>query len=217
MSLSWSFSALKDYEGCPRRYHEVRVLKNHTTEKTTQIVYGEELHKAAEEYVLGTPLPPQFSFIQDALDALMSKDGEKLPEIKMAVTEQLEPCEWFSKEAWLRGVADLLILDTKNNIAWVVDYKTGNNKYPDKDQLELMSLLTFAHYPEVKQVNSALMFVVKNSLITHKVMHTDKEALWWKYRERVAKIVASLSNDVWNPKQTPLCGWCPVRSCEFNR
>ena len=28
-NVTWSHSALKDYEGCPRRYYEVKVLKNH--------------------------------------------------------------------------------------------------------------------------------------------------------------------------------------------
>ena len=26
--VTWSHSSLKDYEGCARRYHEVKILKN---------------------------------------------------------------------------------------------------------------------------------------------------------------------------------------------
>ena len=216
MQLTWSHSALKDYENCARKYHEVRVLKRHKQSSTEQIRYGEELHKAAEEYVTGTPLPPQFAFIQPTLDALLEKKGTKHAEVKMALNIKLEPCAWTASDAWVRGIADLLILDTESKTALVLDYKTGNNKYPDKGQLDLMSLLVFSLYPEIEQVNSALLFVVKNSVIKHKVMRSDAEALWWKYRERTACIEASHSNGVWNPKQSGLCPWCPVTSCEYH-
>ena len=214
MKVTWSHSSLKDYENCARKYHEVRVLKKHKQEKTEQILYGEELHKAAEQYVKGVPLPKQFEFIQGMIDALLAKEGEKSVEIQMALDIDLQPVEWFSKQAWVRGIADLLILD--GEVAWVVDYKTGSNKYPDRNQLDLMSMLVFAHYPEVKQVNSALLFVVKNSMIKHKVKREDVEKLWWEYRERVSRIEASHTNEVWNPKQSGLCPWCPVKTCEFH-
>jgi RecB family exonuclease len=148
------------------------------------------------------------------IDALLAKEGEKSVEIQMALDINLQPVEWFSKAAWVRGIADLLILD--GEIAWVVDYKTGSNKYPDRNQLDLMSLLVFAHYPEVQQVNSALLFVVKNSMIKHKVKREDVDKLWWEYRERVSRIEASHANEVWNPKQSGLCPWCPVKTCEFH-
>jgi hypothetical protein len=74
----------------------------------------------------------------------------------------------------------------------------------------------FAHYPEVQQVNSALLFVVKNSMIKHKVKREDVDKLWWEYRERVSRIEASHANEVWNPKQSGLCPWCPVKTCEFH-
>lgn len=214
MKVTWSHSSLKDYENCARKYHEVRVLKKHKQEKTEQILYGEELHKAAEQYVKGEPLPKQFEFMREIIDALLAKEGEKTAEIQMALDINLQPVEWFSKQAWVRGIADLLILD--GTVAWVVDYKTGSNKYPDRNQLDLMSLLVFAHHPEIMQVNSALLFVVKNSMIKHKVKREDAEKLWWEYRERVSRIEASHTNEVWNPKQSGLCPWCPVKTCEFH-
>ena len=42
-----------------------------------------------------------------------------------------------------------------------------------------------------------------------------------KYIEKpaqdVARIEAALSNGVWNPIQGPLCKFCAVKSCEYNR
>lgn len=215
--ITWSHSSLKLFEQCPRQYHEVRILKKHPFPDTEQIRYGTELHKAAEDYVKdGTPIPPQFSFVQPVIDALMTKSGRRFAEHQMALTEDLRPCEWFADGVWVRGVADLLIVDDDNLTAWVVDYKTGNNKYPDVDQLALMELMVFAHFPHIRHVNSALLFVVKESMVKHKMSIAETEKNWWRYRERVAKISACISNDVWNPQSSPLCPWCPVKSCEFH-
>lgn len=215
MKVTWSHSALKDYESCARKYYEVTVLKKHKFQETEQTRYGKELHKAAERYVKGGPLAAQFSFMQPTLDALKAKRGTKHTELQLALDVNLKPCKWFDKElVWVRGIIDLLILD--GDVAWVIDYKTGSNKYPDKDQLDLMALLTFAHYPEVKKVNAGLLFVVKETMTKHKVEVENAESIWWDYRERVAKIEAAHTNNVWNPTQSGLCPWCPVKTCEFH-
>jgi hypothetical protein len=217
LKVKWSHSSLKDFEGCARRYHEVKVLKKYPTPETEQIIYGKELHTAAEHYVKdGTPVPEQFAFMVPVLEALMSKPGRKLPEHEMALTDTLRPCDFKSSDVWVRGVADLLIIDDDNLTGWVVDYKTGNNKYPDTDQLVLMSLLVFAHFPHIRQVNSALLFVVKESMVKYKMSVDDVPNHWQRYRERVAKLAACFDHNVWNPTQTPLCNWCAVKSCEFN-
>jgi hypothetical protein len=214
----WSHSSLKDYEGCARRYHEVKILKKYPFKETQAVIYGKELHKAAEDYIgKSEPLPEQFEFIQPTLDALVAKPGRKLVEYQMALTENLQPTGWFEKNVWVRGVADLLIIDDDNLTAWVVDYKTGNNKYPDREQLKLMSLMVFAHFPHIREVKSALLFVVKNDMVKHTMAVDEADAEWWRYRERVGRIAASMDADVWNPTRTPLCGWCPVKSCEFNK
>lgn len=217
MRVTWSHSALKDFEGCARRFHEVKVLKKYPFQETQQTIYGKDLHKAAEEYVRdGVVLPEQFAYIKPTLDALLAKPGRKLCEYEMGVNHDLTPCSFDAPGRWVRGIADLLIINDENMTARVVDYKTGNNKYPDRDQLVLMSLMVFAHFPHIRQVHSALLFVVKNDMVRMTMQREDAEAAWWRYRERVAKLEAAHQTGVWNPNQTPLCKWCQVTGCEFN-
>ena len=217
-TVTWSHSSLKDYEGCPRRYHEVKVLKNYPFKDTDATLYGKELHTAAELYIKeNTPLPPQFAFLQGTLDALKAKPGRKLCEHQMGVTKDLKPCGFMDKEVWVRGIADLLIIDDENLTAKVVDYKSGNNKYPDREQLKLMALMVFAHFPHIRRVSGALLFVVKEDIAKASFMVGEAEEYWWDYRERVARIEQAHETGVWNPKPTPLCGWCPVTTCEHNR
>jgi hypothetical protein len=210
----WSHSALKDYESCPKKYHEVRVLKKHKFTETEATMYGTALHKAAEDYIgEGVPIPPQFEFIKGTLDALNAKPGRKLVEHKMALTHDLQPCGWVGPEVWVRGIADLIIMDDENLTAWVVDYKTGNNKYPDREQLKLMAIMVFAHFPHIRKVNAALLFVVKNDMVKISVGFDQAEGEWWSYRKRIARIEQAHETGVWNPKASALCPWCPVTTC----
>ena len=215
--VTWSHSALKDFEGCAKRYHEVKVLKRFPFTDTKHTIYGKDVHKAIEDYGRdGTPMPPEFMIFKPVVDALLAKPGRKLFEHEMALTKDLRPCDFKDDNRWVRGIADLLIVDDDNLTARVVDWKTGNDKYPDRDQLTLMSLMVFAHFPHIRSVSSALFFIVKGSMVKHKMAREDADAAWWDYRERVAKLEAAHEFDVWNPSQSPLCGWCPVKECTFN-
>ena len=194
------------------------MLKNYPFTETEATIYGTQLHEAAELYIKdGTDLPPQFEFLRDTLDVLKAKPGRKLCEYKMGVTKDLKPCGFMDKDVWVRGIADLLIIDDDNLTARVVDYKSGNNKYPDREQLKLMALMVFVHFPHIRRVSGALLFVVKNDIAKGSYMVGEAEEYWWDYRERVARIEQAHETGVWNPKPTPLCGWCPVKTCEHNK
>jgi hypothetical protein len=215
---AWSHSSLKDFEGCQRRYYEVKVLKNYPFTETEATRYGNQVHQAIEDFIAkGTPIPPEYAQFQPVVDAMLKKDGRKLAEFQMALTVDLKPTDWKAKDVWVRGIADILIIDDENLTAWVGDWKTGNNKYPDRDQLVLMSLMVFAYFPHIRKVNSALLFIVKNDMVKMSMAREDIDKYWWDYRERTARLEACYANDVWNPNQTPLCGWCPVKTCEFNK
>ena len=174
--IKWSHSALKDFEGCARRYHEVKVLNKYPFPDTEQIRYGKQLHEAAEKYVRDlADIPPQFAYIKPVLDSLLAKPGRKFVEYEMALTEDLNPCAFKSENVWVRGIADLVIVNDDNLTAYVVDYKTGNDRYPDRDQLVLMSLMVFKHFPHIKRVKSALLFVVKNTMVKHEMAIDEEE------------------------------------------
>ena len=217
-AVTWSHSSLKDFEGCARRYHEVKVLKKYPFTETKATLYGKELHKAIELYIKdNVPIPSTFAQYQNAVDAMLKKPGRKLAEYEMALTKMLTPCDWKSPDAWVRGIADILIVDEDTGRAYVGDWKSGSNRYPDKDQLVLMSLMVFAHFPKVQVVHSALLFLVKNSMEKDRILRVEAEGFWWKYRQRIARLESSFAHNVWNPNQTPLCKkHCPVISCEFN-
>lgn len=215
MDFTWSFSSLKDFINCPRQYHEVKVLKRVEKSTSKQMLYGTEVHKACEEYVgEGVPLPKNYQRFKKMLDSLAEISGTKYVEHKMALNKNMSPCS-FDEGYWVRGIADLLIVD--GDVAYVVDYKTGSNKYPDPKQLKLMGLMVFSHFPEVQTVKAGLLFVMHDSFIPEEYQRSDVESLWKVFEPDLERLKSAYENNVWQPNPTPLCGWCPVKTCEYHK
>ena len=99
---AWSHSSLKDFEGCQRRYHEVKVLKKYPFQETEATRYGNQVHKAIEDYIgEGKPIPAEYSQFQPVVDAMIKKNGRKLAEYEMALTVDLKPTGWKDKDVWV--------------------------------------------------------------------------------------------------------------------
>lgn len=217
--ILWSYSSIKLYDQCPKKYYHLRVIKDTVESSTEALLYGSRFHEAAEFYIRdGTPLPEYFKFAKDALDRLNAINGEKLCEYKMGITAALEPCAFDDKDVWWRGVVDLVVLDKLNGKAYIIDYKTGKSaKYADKDQLELMALAVFKHFPEIKKVNAGLLFVRCNALVKEKYEVEKQDEIWAKWVEEYDKLMQSYTHDVWNPRPSGLCRkHCAVLSCVHN-
>jgi len=214
-----SYSSLKLYDQCARKYFHLRVAKD-VKEPTSQAMsYGTDMHQAAEDYMRdGTPLPSHFKYVQPMLDKLQQFPGERLCEFKLGLTEKLEPCEFDAPDVWFRGIIDLAILNHKTGEARIVDYKTGKSaKYADTGQLELMALGVFKHFPTITSVKAGLLFVVCNAFVKAKYDATMQSVLWAKWLQQYAKIESSYKNDVWNPNPSGLCRrHCAAVTCPHN-
>jgi len=214
--FTWSYSSLKQYQNCPKQYHEIRILKNYKVKETEAIIYGKAVHEALEFYVKDNkPLPKNYERFKPMVDKLISIPGDKYPEYEMALTYNKEPCAFDNPDRWVRGIADLVIVDGSH--AFIVDYKTGSNKYPDPKQLRLMALMLFTHFPDVQKIKAGLLFVMHNSFITEEYLRKDMDKSWAMFEQPLKRLETSYDNDKWQANPTPLCKWCPVESCDFNR
>jgi CRISPR/Cas system-associated exonuclease Cas4 (RecB family) len=214
--VKWSFSSLKQFTNCPRQYYEVRVAQNVQTKVTQQMLYGTEVHKALEDYVRdGKELPLNYKRFKPMIDALLSVPGERYVEHKMALNESRKQCKFDAPEYWVRGIVDLMIVD--DDTAFIVDYKTGSNRYPDPKQLKLMALMTFEHFPAVERIKGGLLFVMHDSFMPEEYLRKDISKLWLDFAQSLMRMTVAYEKNVWTPNPTGLCGWCPVTSCEFYR
>lgn len=212
--IQWSFSSLKDFINCPKQYYHTKVAKDFVKKTTDNMLYGTAVHKACEDYVRdGTPLAKNYERFKRQLDALLEIKGTKYCEHEMALTREREPCAFDSETRWVRGIVDLLIVDDED--AFIVDYKTGSNRYPDPKQLKLMALMTYAHFPKVERIKAGLLFVMHNTFVTEEYARSDINKLWSNFLPTLDQLQVSYENDMWFAKPSGLCGWCPVSSCKF--
>lgn len=218
-TVKWSFSSLKTFQQCPKKYYHTKVAKDVKEPDTVATLYGKEAHLAAEEFVRdGTPLPGKFDYMQDTLNVLNNIPGTKYCEYQMGLREDLSACAFDDPDAWWRGVADLLVINEDKGLAHSLDYKTSKNaRYADTKQLDLVATGIFAHFPKIVRVKSALVFVVSKEFVKadHYVEMVPK--YMEKPRQDVARIEKALETGVWNPIQGPLCRFCSVKQCEYNR
>jgi len=212
--IQWSFSSLKDFINCPKQYYHTKVAKDFVKKTTDNMLYGTAVHKACEDYVRdGTPLAKNYERFKRQLDALLEIKGTKYCEHEMALTREREPCAFDSDTRWVRGIVDLLIVDDGD--AFIVDYKTGSNRYPDPKQLKLMALMTYAHFPKVERIKAGLLFVMHNTFVTEEYARSDINKLWSNFLPTLDQLQVSYENDMWFAKPSGLCGWCPVSTCKF--
>lgn len=222
MIPAWSYSSIKTFDSCPKKYYHLRILKDFKDEDSTATIYGKELHKAAEDFIKeGTPIPPKFSFIAPTLEALNRIEGEKHCEIKLGIAKRdgkFAPCDFFAKDVWWRGIADLLIINEEKQTAYLVDYKTSKNaKYADTKQLDLLAGAVFTHYPKIMEIKSALLFVVSNEIVKKKHEFMMKSSYLNSMEPELTRLEAAIKTNIWNPVTGPLCKFCPVTSCAHNR
>lgn len=220
MKAQWSYSSLKTFQQCPKKYYHLKVAKDIVDQGGEAANYGKLVHKAAEDYVRdGTPIPEKFKYMQSILDALIKIPGEKYCEIELGIAVrdgEFKTCAFDAPDYWWHGIADLVIID--GALAWLVDYKTSKNaKYADLKQLDLLAAAVFLHYPEVRKIKSALAFVVSKDFVKKDHVHTLTASYLEVMKPELERLEAALDNKVWNPISGPLCGFCPVSTCVHHR
>lgn len=214
---AWSYSSIKTFEQCPKKYYHLKVAKDVKDDPGEAADYGTAVHLAAEEFIRdGKPIPEKFAYMRPIVERLAALSGKKHAELKLGVrktNDGYEPCGFFDKDVWWRGIADLLVIDGKR--AWCVDYKTGKNaRYADTKQLDLLAGAVFTHFPQVETIKSSLIYVVSGDLIPTKHHVTHRDQYMAVFDKQLDQLDDCMDNGVWNPKSGPLCGWCPVTDCE---
>lgn len=219
MTITWSFSGLKTFQQCPRKYFHLKEAKDVVDKPHESALYGSAVHKAAEDHIRdGVPVPKKYGYMEPILDALKNIPGERHCELELGLTEELGPCEFHAPNVWWHGIIDLLVVNREKQLAHMIDYKTSKNaKYADTKQLDYMAVGVFAHFPEVTQIKSALLFVVSNDI----VKKSHEVALKQDYMRPAVmdldRLQKARETGVWNPIRGPLCRFCPVKTCEHNR
>lgn len=211
---AWSHTSLTSFESCPRKYYHTRVAKDVADPPGEAALWGQKVHKALEDRAKeGKPLPDYLSHCEPVIVNILSKEGKRLIEEQIALDKNLRPTGWFDKTAWCRGVVDIGVVNEKN--AALLDWKTGKRK-PDNDQMKLFAAFSFAKFPWVEKITTAFVWLKDNKVDKEVFTREEHEAaIWQEIMPRVQRLELAYQKASWPAKPSGLCGWCPVRTCEF--
>lgn len=215
----WSYSGIKLYDTCPRKYQSEKVTKEVPFKDTTATLYGKEIHTVCEEYIRDDKdIPEKHDYLRPFLARLKNIPGEKHCEIQVGVKKEngrLVACDYDDSDIWFRGICDLAILNGTKG--YVVDYKTSKNaRYADMRQLHLMAAALFLKFPELEKIKLMLLFVVSKETVREEVTVERGLDVFAALHELLTQREMSYNTDVWNPKPNGLCrSWCRTQ-CEHN-
>lgn len=223
MNFVWSWSALECFEQCPKKFYHKYILREKEP-PSPALIKGRAVHEACERAVKDpatlTPedigmLRPFYPLLRTVYEA--AKGKRLYTELKMGLTTAVERCLFFDKrpDLWARSAADVLVVDYPN--AFLGDWKTGKVR-EKKDQLALMTLFIFKHFPSIEKVTSCNIWLEAGKMGEPFIFtRAEEPALWTWILMRIRKMYATIESEKFCMMPGPLCGYCPVLSCPNNR
>lgn len=213
--IAWSYSALTSYENCPRKYWATKIAKV-VSDVNQYNMAGDTDHTAIQHHLQkGLSLPPLLAGLQPLMDKIRAAPGEQYVEYPMCLKQDLGVTHFKDWDnAWVRGAGDFIKVNGQH--ATYLDWKSGKVRTEVDDQIELTSLLLFAHFPAVQKVSGGLVYYNHGKISPHVVHRGDAPRLWNGFISRVKLMEQSKIEDNWPVQPNPLCGWCPYKACPHN-
>ena len=219
---AWAYSSITLFDLCPKKYEELRLKKSVVEPETQALIYGKEVHKAAELFIgKQIPVPEKYAIINPYMEKMKALPGNKLCEHKLGLRIEkgkIVPCGFFDRDVWFRCVVDLLSLDNNNERAFVIDYKTGkSSQYADDLQLKLMASAVFLHFGHIKKIKAGLLFFVAEDFIKCNYEAQQKLTVFAELSTLLQRREEAYKTGVFNPKQNFTCkNFCPIYKCKHN-
>jgi CRISPR/Cas system-associated exonuclease Cas4 (RecB family) len=189
INAPWSASKVSTALRCPRLFHFRYVQKLPEPEVMPETKIGKAIHKALELVLQGTPLTEandkvraelgeveqlRYDALGNGIPPFVSRISQfrrrrrvarQLVEYSLAIREDLTTTQFYSGDAYYRGVLDLGFLFEDDSIA-LVDHKTGS-RIPGTsiaDQLEGYVVLAAAAFRHVRQFWLGLHWVAERAV-----------------------------------------------------
>lgn len=213
--FAWSYSKLKNFESCPKRHYEIDILKRVKEEESENILRGKQLHKiAAARLGNGAPLPPGYEALERWCQRILGDGSVPVRvEQQLAITKEFAPCEWFSRSAWFRAIADVLKISSDGQVALACDWKTGKI-LEDGVQLALMAAVVLVHYPAIQHIRTEFIWLAHDCTSREDFSREDLPLIWRNVWPRIEQLEHAHSTTSYPAKPGRLCRrWCPVREC----
>lgn len=209
---SLSPTHIQTFFTCPYQYYAKYITKEVKFEQNAHAKFGSAVHENIELYLLDKEkLSPRLEPLRSILDKM--KDFLVGAETKLACTRWNTPCDFFSKDAYLKCIVDAIIASPDNKVIVAFDWKTGK-KRDAQVQHDVIKRCIKAKYPYAQKIYTvfAYFFVGENDIqefTPNKQLH-DLDT-------KVEKVISAYKSGNFPYNPNGLCKkWCDVLSCPHN-
>jgi hypothetical protein len=215
-SFAWSYSRMKNFETCPKRHYHVDIARDFREEEGEALLWGNEVHERLARILShGGMRPDDMPATHEHLEYIqtMAKaPGARLVvEGKYAITEDLQPVDYFDRRVWFRSIADAAVIGRK--LAFAADWKTGKI-VDDSVQLALMAVCLFIHHPEIETVVTRYIWLKEDAITEEVFERSDVPLIMTRLAPRIAALKQAHETNTYDPKPGFLCRrYCPVTIC----
>lgn len=211
--FSWSYSKIKNYEVCPKRHWHIDIAKNVKEEESEILAWGNEVHKRLALHLgpAREALPSTMAQFATYTDGVRKLPGKLLVEQKYAISKDFTGCSWFDARVWYRGIGDVVVIN--GHRAFILDWKLGKI-LEDSVQLALMAACVFGNYPDVRQVDTAFMWLAHDARTRETFTREKMPEVWSAILPRVSAYQRAVEQESFPATPNGLCRkWCPVTTC----
>lgn len=212
--VAWSWSRIGAYETCPKQFYHVSVAKDFPFEESQQMKDGKIAHEAFASFLRGRDvhLPLHLRHHEPFFTKIKNAPGEKVIEQQIALNHNYQMTDWFAKDAWLRVISDLTILN--GNQAVVFDWKTGKQK-DDFTQLKLTAATTFLIAPEIETIRVAYYWTKTKAAPSETIHRPQVGDVWSEILPRVQRYQDAHVQQNFPARPNPFCKGCVVKTCPY--
>lgn len=216
-TIAISHTSLSTYQTCPKQYHAKYITKEVKFQQTEHTIYGNRMHEAMEHRLRSkTPLPEEFAALEDTALAVEQMKGHLMVEMELAVTRDLEPTQFFAKDVWLRGKADVIVFNPETGLLCIFDWKTGKPK-KETQQLKIMALAAFYSLKGVKKIRVAFVYTKTGDVDREEFTVEQIPDIAGELRHETNRLEVAHGKNLFPPQPNGLCRqWCQVTSCQFH-
>lgn len=204
--LAWSHSRIDTFKKCPKMLWHQAIAKDVPFEQSEQMKWGDRVHKALEYRVRDkVPLSAEMAQYEPIAVSIERAPGNTLCENKITLNVALQPTGWFSPDAYVRVIVDVMKLN--GSVGFMGDYKTGKIKF-DEAQLKLFAAAGFQAYPHINQWTTAYIWTQDKVIDPAVYKREQLPQLWEELLQEPKRLQEAYVMDHWPPKPGWHCGWC---------
>lgn len=214
--MKYSYSNTKDFQICKARYFHKHVAKDTPFESTPELEFGNRVHKAFEDRLsAGRAFPEELAHYEPFAQAVLAEHLKLtlLVEHRLGIRANGSTCGFYDKDCFWCCKVDVALL---NDVTCLIfDWKTGNQR-EDPKELAIQAVLLKAAIPTLEVIKGRYVWL-KHNIVGELHNLSDTQRTWAEMQAMTALIKRSHVTNYWPEQEGPLCKWCPVYECRFNR